>query len=207
MKRVLIGLASAAAVAGGTALAADVAPYYRAPPVAVVVPYTWTGFYAGANVGGAWTDTNGCGRRFRIRPPSAPSRLPATPAALRRSAACRPATIGRLRLPGSSASKATGRGRSTGSSVTAPWIVNPGGGAFSRFFHHHELDARLGELAACTARLSRDAKSHALRHRGRRPGQDRLRRKQQRRSGSLRQRAPRSPARKAAGSRAAAWSG
>ncbi len=60
MKRVLIGLASAAAVAGGTALAADVAPSYRAPPVAVAVvaPYTWTGFYAGATVGGAWTDTN-----------------------------------------------------------------------------------------------------------------------------------------------------
>ena len=58
MKRVLVGLASAAAIAGGSALAADVAPYYRAPPVAVVVPYTWTGFYAGANVGGAWTDTN-----------------------------------------------------------------------------------------------------------------------------------------------------
>jgi hypothetical protein len=51
MKRVLIGLASAAAIVGGTALAADVAPDYRAPPV-VVVPYIWSGFYAGANVGG-----------------------------------------------------------------------------------------------------------------------------------------------------------
>jgi len=35
----------------GTATAADVAPYYRAPPV-VVPYYNWNGFYIGANIGG-----------------------------------------------------------------------------------------------------------------------------------------------------------
>jgi outer membrane immunogenic protein len=59
MKRLLIGMMSATALAGGagTAMAADMAPYYRAPAPAPVF-YTWTGFYAGGNVGGAWTSNN-----------------------------------------------------------------------------------------------------------------------------------------------------
>ena len=59
MKRVWFALMAASALAGGigTATAADVAPYYRAPPV-VVPYYTWTGFYVGANIGGAWSNND-----------------------------------------------------------------------------------------------------------------------------------------------------
>jgi hypothetical protein len=60
MKRLLFALMAAApALAGGigTATAADVAPYYRAPPV-LVPYYNWNGFYIGANVGGAWSNND-----------------------------------------------------------------------------------------------------------------------------------------------------
>jgi outer membrane immunogenic protein len=55
MKRLLFALAAAPGLVGGigAATAADVAPYYRAPPV-VVAYYNWNGFYVGANVGGIW---------------------------------------------------------------------------------------------------------------------------------------------------------
>src|SRR5580692_9115163 len=35
-----------------SAMAADMAPYYKAPPVAQ--GFNWNGFYLGADVGGAW---------------------------------------------------------------------------------------------------------------------------------------------------------
>jgi outer membrane immunogenic protein len=59
MKRALIVIASAAALTGsaGMAAAADIAPYYRAPPPAPVF-FTWTGVYVGGNVGGSWTSNN-----------------------------------------------------------------------------------------------------------------------------------------------------
>ena len=52
------GLLSTAAVAllglSSIGQAADMpAPVYKAPPP-VVVPFSWTGFYLGANIGGAW---------------------------------------------------------------------------------------------------------------------------------------------------------
>ena len=57
--RILPALMAASAIAGGIgmATAADVAPYYRAPPV-VVPYYGWNGFYIGANVGGAWSNND-----------------------------------------------------------------------------------------------------------------------------------------------------
>src|SRR5258708_35878658 len=40
--------------------AADVPPYARpvVPPVYVPPPFSWTGFYLGANLGGAWGQRN-----------------------------------------------------------------------------------------------------------------------------------------------------
>ena len=43
-------------VMAGAAVAADLParPYVKAPPVVAPPPFTWTGFYIGANIGGAW---------------------------------------------------------------------------------------------------------------------------------------------------------
>jgi outer membrane immunogenic protein len=57
MKRLVFALVAAPALAAGAATAADVAPYYRVPPV-VVPYYNWNGFYVGANVGGAWSNND-----------------------------------------------------------------------------------------------------------------------------------------------------
>jgi outer membrane immunogenic protein len=59
MRKLLLGIASAAVVLGAanSAGAADMA--VKAPPPAPVVPiFTWTGFYLGANLGGAWAQTS-----------------------------------------------------------------------------------------------------------------------------------------------------
>jgi outer membrane immunogenic protein len=61
MKRLVIAAMSASAITGsnGAANAADMgAPYYRAPPVVVPLVTNWTGFYAGGNIGGAWTSSD-----------------------------------------------------------------------------------------------------------------------------------------------------
>jgi outer membrane immunogenic protein len=59
MKRLLLVLMSVTVLAGGrTAIAADLAPYYRAPPPVLVPLFTWTGFYVGGNIGGAATSIN-----------------------------------------------------------------------------------------------------------------------------------------------------
>ena len=53
--------ATAAMFAAAPAFAADlapVAPMYKAPPM-VMAPQTWTGFYIGADIGGAWSHTDG----------------------------------------------------------------------------------------------------------------------------------------------------
>lgn len=59
-----LGLALAATfVLTGHALAADLARKTPPPPVVAVV--SWTGFYAGINGGGAWTDDPFCpGERY-----------------------------------------------------------------------------------------------------------------------------------------------
>jgi outer membrane immunogenic protein len=54
----LAGAALAVLIGGNSAQAADLAvkaPVYKAP---VVPPFSWTGFYIGANVGGAWGNTD-----------------------------------------------------------------------------------------------------------------------------------------------------
>ena len=60
-KTVFIGIAAVALLAAAPALAADlapVAPMYKAP-AAVFAPQSWTGFYIGGDVGGAWSHTSG----------------------------------------------------------------------------------------------------------------------------------------------------
>jgi outer membrane immunogenic protein len=55
MRKLLLGGAALALLAGSPAFAADLdmrpAPYFKAPPPAL---YNWTGFYFGANVGYSW---------------------------------------------------------------------------------------------------------------------------------------------------------
>jgi outer membrane immunogenic protein len=58
MKKLFLGLAGLALAAAGSANAADLGPrpvYKAPPPVVAPIPFSWTGFYIGANVGGAWS--------------------------------------------------------------------------------------------------------------------------------------------------------
>jgi outer membrane immunogenic protein len=58
--RNLLLAASALALFGSAASAADMATKApQAPLVAAPVPYSWTGFYVGGNVGGGWGSTDG----------------------------------------------------------------------------------------------------------------------------------------------------
>ena len=54
-KKAVFGLVAIAALAGSPVVAADLAPLvYKAQPMSPPT-YDWTGFYVGADVGGAWT--------------------------------------------------------------------------------------------------------------------------------------------------------
>lgn len=53
MNRVLVACAALLALAGGSATAADLSPYYQPGPAYNSI-YTWTGFYVGINGGGGW---------------------------------------------------------------------------------------------------------------------------------------------------------
>ena len=53
--RLLIGPAVAASIVGGSAFGADLP--YKAPPLVEPV-FTWTGFYVGAQIGGAWAKSD-----------------------------------------------------------------------------------------------------------------------------------------------------
>jgi outer membrane immunogenic protein len=60
MRKSLVAAAGASLLLAGSAWAADL-PTRKGPPVApVYIPpaFTWTGFYIGGNVGGAWTSRN-----------------------------------------------------------------------------------------------------------------------------------------------------
>ena len=58
MKKLLLGTVGLVALSG-SAIAADLAPHYKAPPPVVAAPiYDWTGFYIGAN--GGWGDSRNC---------------------------------------------------------------------------------------------------------------------------------------------------
>ena len=52
MKKLLLVGTAFTALFGGSALAADLRPRPYAPPPAPV--FSWTGFYIGGNLGGAW---------------------------------------------------------------------------------------------------------------------------------------------------------
>ena len=102
---------SAFAIGTVSASAADLAarPYTKAPPPVVVAAYDWSGFYVGANGGGAWSRKCWDINPFtittprRLAPSTSPAPKAATPPAAPRPAA-RSAIAGRA-PPGCSASK------------------------------------------------------------------------------------------------------
>jgi outer membrane immunogenic protein len=120
MKRVLIGVASAAAIVGGAALAADVAPDYRAPPV-LDVPSTWT------HTDALWEPLP-TSAAFGVFPIAGHTGGASAIGGLQASYNWQVAPTWVVGLEGDWSWS------HTGSSVTAPWIVNPGGGAVSRSF-------------------------------------------------------------------------
>ena len=69
--RYLNGIAVNAAIIGIATLGASVAQadgMDRVAPAAYVRPFTWTGFYAGANVGYGWGTTTDCEILMGITP-------------------------------------------------------------------------------------------------------------------------------------------
>jgi outer membrane immunogenic protein len=65
MKKLLLASVALVALATGPAMAADLPVKYRPPPPPVPV-WTWTGFYIGANIGGAWDRSNVTDTRFGL---------------------------------------------------------------------------------------------------------------------------------------------
>ena len=57
MRRSILAIASASLLSCGLANAADMPVKYRPPPPPPLPVFSWTGFYIGAHVGGAWGTT------------------------------------------------------------------------------------------------------------------------------------------------------
>jgi len=55
MKKLSLAVITAAALLSGPALSADMRMPMKAPPPVMAPIFTWTGFYIGGNIGGAWT--------------------------------------------------------------------------------------------------------------------------------------------------------
>jgi outer membrane immunogenic protein len=154
MKRPVIAAISTTAIAGniGAADAADVgAPSYRAPPVVVPLVTTWTGFYAGANIGGAWTSNDALW-----------SPLPSS------------AAFGAFPVAGSTGGSSVAGGQQAGynwqyapdwvvgiegdwswanasGNINQPWVANPGGGVISGSFT--SMSSKLDWVSSLRARL------------------------------------------------------
>lgn len=58
MKKIVLGAAAAIALAGSSALAADLPTKAAMKAPVAVVPFSWTGFYVGGTVGAAWTKSD-----------------------------------------------------------------------------------------------------------------------------------------------------
>ncbi|WP_029352451.1 outer membrane protein [Bosea sp. 117] len=61
VRKLLSGTALAVALSAAPAMAADLSYPVKAPIVAVVPVFTWTGFYIGGSVGYGWTSVDGVG--------------------------------------------------------------------------------------------------------------------------------------------------
>src|SRR5436190_2186802 len=91
-KLFLASIAMVTLSAGGSALAADMRPVYKAPPP-VVVYDPWTGFYVGANGGSSWSKWDSTSLTQSSLLPTVLARRQARTAKVG-SAAYKPATIG-----------------------------------------------------------------------------------------------------------------
>ena len=59
MKKILLATVALTALSiAAPAMAADMAPAYKAAPMAPIAVYNWTGFYIGGHIGGGWADQN-----------------------------------------------------------------------------------------------------------------------------------------------------
>jgi outer membrane immunogenic protein len=76
-KLLMVSVAATLLMAGGAASAADVAMPVNAPPPPAPPPFSWTGFYLGADLGGLWTRSVS-GRWDPLPSPSAFGELPIT---------------------------------------------------------------------------------------------------------------------------------
>ncbi len=152
MKRVVIGLASAAAIAGGayTAGAADIAPYYRTPVPAPVYA-NWNGFYIGGDVGGVWTSNNALWQplpssaAFAAFPTAGDTGGNAAIGGIHAGYNWQVAPTWVVGLEGDWS------WTNSGSSVNAPWLNNPGGGAVPGSFT--SMSSNLDWVSSLRARL------------------------------------------------------